>query len=98
MNISRLIWTTVLVTHLHMIIRMRRKNNLIQIPMFNNNNHPAVTAPVHLGQGSLDALDQLWQIKIRVEHDKTLQIISPQTVNTIRKLRIQKRRKWGKEE
>ena len=63
---------------------MSRKNNLIQIPFVNNNNHLAMMAPAYLGQSNPYALDQLWQIKKRIEHDKTLQIISPQTVNTIR--------------
>ena len=79
-----------------MVIRMSRKNNFIQFLIVNNSNHPAMTALVHLGQGNPYALDQLWQIKKRVEHDKTLHIISPQTVNIIRKLSIQKRRKRGK--
>ena len=96
MNISGLIWTTVLVTCLHMIIRMSRKNYLIQILIVKKNNHPAMTALVHLEQGNPYALDHLWQIKKRVKHDKTLWIISPQTVNTIRKIRIQKRRKQRK--
>ena len=51
---------------------MSRKDNLIQIPIVNNNNHSAMTTLVHLGQGNPNALDQLWQIKKRVEHDKTL--------------------------
>ena len=55
-----------------------------------------MVAPVHLGQGNPYALDWLWQIKERDEHDKTQWIISPHTVNIIRKLRIQTRRKWGK--
>ena len=38
---------------------MSRKNNLIQIPIVNNNNYPAVIALFYLGQGSPDVLDQL---------------------------------------
>ena len=67
---------------------MSRKNNLIQIQTVNNNKYSAVGNPY--------TLDQLWQIKERVEQDRTLWIISPETVNTIRKLRIQRRRKKGK--
>ena len=67
---------------------MSRKNNLIQIQTVNNNNYSAVGKPY--------TVDQLWQIKERVEQDRTLWIISPEAVNTIRKLRIQKRRKRGK--
>ena len=74
---------------------MSRKNNLIQIQIANNNNYPTVTAPV-LAHGNPYALDQLWQIKKREEQDRTLWIISPETVNTVRKLRIQKWRKRGK--
>ena len=62
-----------------------RKNNLIQIKTINNNNYSSV--------GNSYTLDQLWQIKERVELDRTQSIISPETVNSIRKLRIQKRRK-----
>ena len=39
---------------------MRRKNDLIQIPIVNSNNYPAVTTLVHLGQDNPYALDQLW--------------------------------------
>ena len=67
---------------------MSRKNNLVQIQTANNNNYSAVGKPY--------TLDQLWQIKEGVKQDRTLWIISPETVNTIRKLRIQKRRKRGK--
>ena len=42
---------------------MSRKDNLIQIPIVNNNNCPAVATLVHLGQGNTYALDKLWQIK-----------------------------------
>ena len=97
MIISRLIWTTVLVTCLLMIIRMGRKTNLIQIMIVNNNNHPAMTAMVHLGQGNPYALDQLWQIKKRVEHDKILQIILQQPVNTIRETKDTEKKEIGKE-
>ena len=53
-----------------------------------------MTAPV-LANGNLYALDQLWQIKKRVEQDGTQWIIPPETVNIIRKLRTEKRRKRG---
>ena len=63
---------------------MSRRNNLIYIQTTNTNNYSFA--------GNSYTLDQLWQIKERVELDRTLSIISPQTVNLIRKLRIQKRR------
>ena len=74
---------------------MSRKNNLIHILISNNNKYPAVTAPV-LAHDNPYVLAQLCQIKKRVEQDRNLEIISPETVNTIRKLGIQKRRKRGK--
>ena len=74
---------------------MSRKNNLIQIQIANNNNYSTVNTPV-LAHGNPYTLDLLWQIKKRVEQDRTLWIISPETVNTIRRLRIQKIRKRGK--
>ena len=77
-----------------MIIRMRRKNNLIQIQIVNNNNHPALTAQGHLGQGNTYALE-LWQIKKRAEHDKLCRLFHHKQ-NTIRKLRIWKRMEQGK--
>ena len=67
---------------------MSRKNNLIQIQTATTNNYSSV--------GNLYTLDQLWQIKERVELDRTLSIISTEIVNLIRKLRIQKRRNRGK--
>ena len=67
---------------------MSRKKNLIQIQTTTANNYSLV--------GNLYTLDQLWQIKERVEQDRTLSIISPEIVNCIRKLRIQKRRNRGK--
>ena len=67
---------------------MSRKNNLIQIQTTITNNYSSV--------GNSYTLDQLWQIKERVELDRTLLIISPETVNLIRKLRIHKRRYRGK--
>ena len=39
---------------------MSGKNNSIQILIINNNNYPAMSGPVHLGQGNPYALDQLW--------------------------------------
>ena len=68
---------------------MSRKNNLIQIQTTTTNNYSSV--------GNIYTLDQLWKIKERVEQDRTLSIISPEIVNLIRKLRIQKRRNRGKE-
>ena len=67
---------------------MSRKNNLIQIQTTTTNNYSLV--------GNWYTLDQLWQIKERVEQDRTLSIISPEIVNWFRKLRIQKRRNGGK--
>ena len=67
---------------------MSRRNNLIYIQTTNTNNYSSA--------GNSYTLDQLWQIKERVELDRTLSIISPETVNLIRKLRIQKRRNRGK--
>ena len=67
---------------------MSRKNNIIWIQTFNNNNYSAVGNPY--------TLDQMWQVKERVEQDRMLWIILPEAVNTIRKLRIQKRKKRGK--
>ena len=67
---------------------MSRKDNLIQIQTTTTNNYSSV--------GNLYTLDELWQIKERVEHDRTLSIISPEIVNCIRKLKIRKRRNRGK--
>ena len=67
---------------------MSRKNNLIQIQTTTTNNYSLV--------GNSYTLDQLWQIKERVEMDRTLLIISPEIVNVNRKQRIKKRRKRGK--
>ena len=67
---------------------MSRRNNLIYIQTTNTNNHSSA--------GNSYTLDQLWQIKERVELDRTLSIISLERVNLIRKLRIQKRRNRGK--
>ena len=67
---------------------MSRKNNLIQIQTAITNNYSSV--------GNSYTLHQLWQIKERVELDRTLLIISPEIVNLIRELRIQRRRNRGK--
>ena len=67
---------------------MSRKNNLIQIQTTTTNNYSSV--------GNLYTIDQLWQMKERVEQDRTLSIISPEIVNCIRKQSIQKRRNRGK--
>ena len=67
---------------------MSRRNHLIYIQTTNTNNHSSTGNPF--------TLDQLQQIKERVELDRTLSIISPETVNLIRKLKIQKRRNRGK--
>ena len=67
---------------------MSRRNNLIYIQTANTNNYSSA--------GNTYMSDQLWQIKERVELYRTLSIISPETVNLIRKLRIQKRRNRGK--
>ena len=67
---------------------MSWRNNLIYIQTTNTNNYSSA--------GNSYTLDQLQQIKERVELDRTLSIISPETVNLIRKLRIQKRGNRGK--
>ena len=64
------------------------RNNFIYIQTTNTNNHSSA--------GNSYTLDQLGQIKGRVELDRTLSIISPETINLIRKIRIQKRRNRGK--
>ena len=69
---------------------MSRRNNLIYIQTTNTNNYSSA--------GNSYTLDQLWQIKERVELDRTLSNISPERVNLIRKLRIQKRRNRGRGE
>ena len=67
---------------------MSRNNNLIHIQTTITKNYSSI--------GNFYTLDQLWQIKERVKLDRTLSIISPEIVNVIRKLRIQKGRSWGK--
>ena len=73
---------------------MSKKNNLIQIQIANDNSYSAVNTPV-LAYGSPYTLDQLGHIKERLEQDRTLWNILPETLNTVRKLRIQKRKKRG---
>ena len=69
---------------------MSRNNNLIHIQTTITKNYLTV--------GNFYTLDQLWQIKERVELDRTLSIISPEIVNVIRKLRIYKDRVGEREE
>ena len=67
---------------------MSRKNNLIHIQ--------TTTASNYSSARYLYTLNQLWQIKDRVDQDRTSSTISPEIVNSIRKLKLQKRRTRGK--
>ena len=67
---------------------MSRKNNLIHIQTTTTSNYSSA--------GYLYTLNQLWQIKDTVDQDRTLSTISPEIVNSIRKLKVQKRRIRGK--
>ena len=65
---------------------MSRKNNLIHIrtttitTATNTSNHPSTEY--------LYTPNQLWQIKDRVDQDRTLGYISPEIANSIRKLKV----------
>ena len=67
---------------------MSRKDNLIHIRTTTTNNYSSA--------GYLYTLNQFWKIKDRVDQDRTLSTISPEIVNSIRKLKLQKRRTRGK--
>ena len=67
---------------------MSRKNNLIPIRTTTTSNYSSAR--------NLYTLNQLWQIKDRVDQDRTLSTISPEIVNSIRKPKLQKRRTRGK--
>ena len=68
---------------------MSRKSNLIQIQTTNT------SIIRHSSVRNSYTLNQLWQIKASVELDRSLSIISPGTVNLIRRLRLQRRRYRG---
>ena len=73
---------------------MSRKNNLIHIrttttTTTTNTSNYSSTKYVYTS-------NQLWQIKDRVDQDITLGTISPEIVNSIRKLKLQKRKTRGK--
>ena len=67
---------------------MSRKNNLIHIQTTTTSNYSSARY--------LYTLNQLWQIKDRVDQDRTLSTISSEIVSSIRKLKLQKRRTRGK--
>ena len=73
---------------------MSRKNNLIYIRATT-----IITATNTSNHSSTEYLytpNQLWQIKDRVDQDRTLGNIPPEIANSIRKLKLQKRKTRGK--
>ena len=86
------IWCFELV--LNCLWMMSRKNNLIYIQTTT-----IVTATNTSNHSSTEYLytpNQLWQIKDRVDQDRTLGNIPPEIANSIRKLKLQKRKTRGK--
>ena len=72
---------------------MNRKNNLIHIRTTTTTT--TTNTSNYSSTEYLYTSNQLWQIKDRVDQDRTLGTISPEIVNSIRKLKLQNRKTRG---